>query len=125
MYRYNCDICQETIILGENMTAALPVTDLTTTWVGIASLAVFVISYYFIATEDKYMINKAKPALFGGTFIFILIGIYYSMNGLNLEALHNEVNHLILEIAGIFFLIGLGVYIYSFFVDNDSAKASA
>ncbi|MCK5696900.1 MAG: cbb3-type cytochrome c oxidase subunit I [Gammaproteobacteria bacterium] len=29
------------------------------------------------------------------------------------------------EIAGIFFLIGLGVYIYSFFVDNDSAKASA
>lgn len=104
MYRYLCQAENE-FTLGENMTAALPVTDLTTTWVGIASLAIFVVSYYFIAAEDKYMINKAKPALFGGTFIFILIGIYYSMNGLNLEALHNEVNHLILEIAGIFFFL--------------------
>jgi len=80
-------------------------TDLTTTWVGIASLIIFVVSYYFIATEDKYQINKAKPALFGGTLIFILIGIYYAMNGLNIEALHNEVHHLIIEIAGIFFFL--------------------
>lgn len=85
--------------------AALPITDLTTTWVGISSLVVFVASYYFIATEDRYMINKAKPALFGGTFIFILIGIYYAINGLSIDALHNEVNHLIVEIAGIFFFL--------------------
>ena len=45
MYRYLFQDENE-LILGENMTAALPVTDLTTTWVGIASLAVFVISYY-------------------------------------------------------------------------------
>ena len=56
--------------------------DLTTTWVGIAVLAIFVIGYYFIATEEKYEINKAKPALFIGTFSFMLIGIFYTLNGM-------------------------------------------
>ncbi|MEA3455869.1 MAG: sodium:proton antiporter NhaD [Campylobacterota bacterium] len=78
---------------------------LTWTWVGIASLAVFVIGYYFIATEEKYEINKAKPALFIGTFMFMLIGIYYAINGLNVDPLHDEMELLILEIAQIFFFL--------------------
>ncbi|MEN8727637.1 MAG: sodium:proton antiporter, partial [Sulfurovum sp.] len=49
------------------MTTEILHTDLTTTWVGIASLVIFVVGYYFIAAEDKYHINKAKPALFAGT----------------------------------------------------------
>ena len=79
--------------------------NLATTWVGWLSLAVFVIAYYFIATEDKYEVNKAKPALFAGTFMFMLIGIYYALNGLNPDPLHDELEHLILEIAEIFFFL--------------------
>jgi Na+/H+ antiporter NhaD/arsenite permease-like protein len=79
--------------------------DLTTTWVGIASLIIFVIGYYFIAAEDKYHINKAKPALFAGTLIFVLIGLYYAMNGLDGSHLHHEIEILIFEIAGIFFFL--------------------
>ena len=79
--------------------------DLTTTWVGILSLVIFVVGYYFIATEDKYHINKAKPALLAGTGIFMLIGLYYSLNGLDGHALETEVEHLIVEIAGIFFFL--------------------
>ena len=75
------------------------------TWVGIAALAVFVIAYYFIATEEKYEINKAKPALFAGTFMFMLIGIYYALNGMNVDPLHHEMKVLILEIAEIFFFL--------------------
>jgi len=78
---------------------------LATTWVGWASLAIFIIGYYFIATEDKYRINKAKPALLAGTGIFMLIGLYFSMNGLDGKILEHEVNHLIVEIAGIFFFL--------------------
>ena len=78
---------------------------LVSTWVGILSLIIFVIGYFFIATEDKYHINKAKPALFIGTLIFILIGFYVSVNGLDVDSLHYEVNHLIIEIAGIFFFL--------------------
>ena len=80
---------------------------LTTTWVGILSLIVFVVGYYFIATEDKYHVNKAKPALFAGTGIFMLIGVYVALTGDHKmgEHLHLEINHLIVEIAGIFFFL--------------------
>jgi len=80
---------------------------LTTTWVGILSLIVFVVGYYFIATEDKYHINKAKPALFAGVGIFMLIGVYVAMSGDQAmgDHLHYEINHLIVEIAGIFFFL--------------------
>jgi len=79
--------------------------DLTMTWVGILSLIIFIVGYYFIATEDKYHINKAKPALLTGTLIFMLIGVYYAMNGLDGKHLHHEIEILIMEIAGIFFFL--------------------
>jgi len=79
--------------------------NLATTWVGWLGLAVFVVAYYFIATEDQYEINKAKPALFAGTFMFMLIGIYFAINGLDPEPIHTELEHLILEIAEIFFFL--------------------
>ena len=80
---------------------------LTTTWVGILSLIVFLVGYYFIATEDKYHVNKAKPALFAGTGIFMLIGLYIAITGDQHmgDHLHNEINHLIVEISGIFFFL--------------------
>jgi len=89
---------------GETMHEQL---HLTTTWVGILSFIVFVVGYYFIATEDKYHINKAKPALLAGTGIFMLIGLYIAITGDKAmgEHLHYEINHLIVEIAGIFFFL--------------------
>ena len=78
---------------------------LVTTWVGVASLIIFVVGYYVIAAEEVYHINKAKPALFIGTFIFMLLGLYYFVNGLDPEPLHHEVKLLILEIAEIFFFL--------------------
>ena len=78
---------------------------LTTTFVGIFSLVVFVLGYYVIAAEEKFHINKAIPALFIGTFIFMMIGVYYWINGMDKEPLALEVDHLILEIAEIFFFL--------------------
>ncbi|MDY0233216.1 MAG: sodium:proton antiporter NhaD, partial [Sulfurimonas sp.] len=68
-------------------------------------LAIFIIGYYFIAAEEKYHINKAKPALFTGTFMFMLLGGYYAANGLDFSAFDVEIAHLILEIAEIFFFL--------------------
>jgi len=79
--------------------------DLTFTWVGIAALAIFVIGYYFVAMEEKYHIDKAKPALFIGTFMFMLIAFYYAINGLDMDLVHTQAQHLILEIAEIFFFL--------------------
>lgn len=79
--------------------------DLATEPFGWLLLAIFVIGYYFIAAEEKYHINKAKPALFTGTFMFMLLGAYYAYNGLDFRAFDTEIAHLILEIAEIFFFL--------------------
>lgn len=73
--------------------------------IGWILLAIFVIGYYFIAAEEKYEINKAKPALFIGTFMFILIGGYYALIGHPMQVLDTTIEHLILEIAEIFFFL--------------------
>ena len=56
---------------GKNRTAttteAIP--DITMTWVGFTALFIFLVGYYVVAAEEKYGIDKAKPALFIGTFI--------------------------------------------------------
>ena len=75
------------------------------TWFHWLMLGVFVIGYFFIATEEHYDINKAKPALFTGTSMFMLIGLYFAINGMDLTPLHNEMKGLILEIAEIFFFL--------------------
>lgn len=79
--------------------------NLSGTWVGILCLVIFVVGYYIIAAEEKYRINKAKSALFIGTFIFILIGLYFSINGLDTTSLEHELEKLILEIAEIYFFL--------------------
>ncbi|MEA3373634.1 MAG: sodium:proton antiporter NhaD [Campylobacterota bacterium] len=79
--------------------------DITMTWVGFAALAIFVIGYYFVAMEEKYHIDKAKPALLTGTFLFMLVAFYYAMNDMNMSLVHTQAQHLILEIAEIFFFL--------------------
>ncbi len=79
--------------------------DLTSTWLWISSLIIFVVWYYFIATEEKYHINKAKPAMFIWTLLFMLIWTYYLINGLKFDSLTTELSHLILEIAELYFFL--------------------
>lgn len=79
--------------------------DLILTWVGFVSLFIFIVAYIAIAMEEKIHINKSKPALFAGTLIFLLVGIYQLTNGGVQPSLHEEVNHLIVEIAAIFFFL--------------------
>jgi len=88
---------------GGGEASAIP--DITMTWAGFASLLIFVIGYYFVATEEKYHIDKAKPALLMGTFIFMVIAFYYAINGMDMHLVHTQAQHLILEIAEIFFFL--------------------
>ncbi|MDD2950188.1 MAG: sodium:proton antiporter NhaD, partial [Sulfuricurvum sp.] len=79
--------------------------DLSTHPFGWMLLAIFIAGYYFIAMEDKYHIDKAKPALFIGTFMYILIGGFYAFYGLDFIPFKNEITHLVYEIAEIFFFL--------------------
>ncbi|RLA81490.1 MAG: sodium:proton antiporter [Epsilonproteobacteria bacterium] len=88
---------------GSTEAGAIP--DMTMTWAGMAALVIFVIGYYFVATEEKYEIDKAKPALLMGTFLFMLIAFYYAINGMDMNLVHTQAEHLILEISEIFFFL--------------------
>ncbi len=79
--------------------------NLTSTWLGVAVLLIFIIGYYIIANEEKYHIDKSIPALFIGIFTFLLIAVYYYLNDLNIKLVHNEAESVILEIAEIFFFL--------------------
>ena len=87
------------------MEEALHTVNMTQSLYGWIVFGIFILGYFFIAAEEKYHINKSKPALFIGTFMFVLIGAYYSFNGYNVDVLHTEMGHLILEIAEIFFFL--------------------
>ena len=91
------------LMASEGSTGAIP--DITFTWVGYGALVIFVIAYYFVAMEEKYHIDKSKPALFAGTFIFMLIAFYYALHGMDMNLVHTQAQHLILEIAEIFFFL--------------------
>ena len=97
--------------------------NLTTTWVGIASLIIFVVGYFFIATEENFHIDKAKPAIFIGTFMFLLIGFYMLANGLDVHSLQNEVNHLILEISQIVFFLMVAMTYIEALIERDVFNA--
>ena len=97
--------------------------NLTTTWVGIASLIIFAVGYFFIATEENFHIDKAKPAIFIGTFMFLLIGFYMLANGLDVHSLQNEVNHLILEISQIVFFLMVAMTYIEALIERDVFNA--
>lgn len=79
--------------------------NLTNTWGGFICLFIFIVSYYFIAREERYHMNKAKPALLAWTSMFIVIGIYFVLNWLDTNLLHAETKKLIVEIAEIYFFL--------------------
>ncbi|MDR0747275.1 MAG: sodium:proton antiporter NhaD [Helicobacteraceae bacterium] len=78
---------------------------LVTSWIGITCIIIFVIGYFFIASEERYHINKAKTALFIGTLMFVLLGIYVAVTSGDTDHLHESVKELIEEIAEIFFFL--------------------
>lgn len=88
-----------------NTTMELDGIDLSTHPFGWMLLLIFFIGYYFIVREDKYHLDKSKPALFIGTFMFILIGGFYAFYGLNFIPFKREIIQLVYEIAEIFFFL--------------------
>ncbi|MEA3433784.1 MAG: sodium:proton antiporter NhaD [Campylobacterota bacterium] len=78
---------------------------MTNTLVGYASILLFIIAYLMISFEEKIEVNKAKPALLAGTLIYVLIAWHYVYYGLDIAPLQENLHHLIVEIASIYFFL--------------------
>ncbi len=78
---------------------------MTNTLAGYASVLLFIIAYLMISYEEKIAINKSKPALFAGTLIYVLIAWHYVFYGLDIAPVKENLHHLIVEIASIYFFL--------------------
>lgn len=72
--------------------------DLTTTWIGITSLIVFVIAYMMVIGEEFLHLRKSKPVIVAAGIIWALIGVAYAMHG-DQHTAGAAIRHNLLEFA--------------------------
>ena len=85
--------------------------DLTKSWVGYTSLAIFVVAYLLVMAEEYTHLRKSKPVLLAAGLIWGIIAYLYASHGLT-HAAEVAVRHNILEYAELFlFLLVAMTYI--------------
>lgn len=85
--------------------------DLTTHWVGYTSIAIFIIAYMLVMTEEFTHLRKSKPVILAAGIIWVLIA--FVMNSYDMPKTAEEaVRHNILEYAELLlFLLAAMTYI--------------
>ncbi len=87
--------------------------DLTTQWTGVAALAVFVLAYVLVITEEYTSLRKSKAVILGAGIIWAMIGYRYAQGGMVHEA-EEAVREFVLEFAELFlFLLTAMTYVNS------------
>ena len=85
--------------------------DLTTSNLGIAALAIFLIAYGFVIAEEFLHLRKSKPMVVAAGIIWALVGIAYAMHG-NTEYAAENLRHNFLEYGELLlFLLAAMTYI--------------
>ncbi len=87
---------------------------LTTTTLGYASLALFVLAYVLVIFEEQTQLRKSKPVMMAAGFIWILLAVTYKQLGIPAEVAHEAIIHNITEYAELMlFLLAAMTYINS------------
>jgi NhaD family Na+/H+ antiporter len=87
--------------------------DLTAQWTGVAAIAVFVLAYVLVITEEYTSLRKSKAVILGAGIIWAMIGYRYAQGGLVHEA-EEAVQKFVLEFAELFlFLLTAMTYVNS------------
>lgn len=81
-----------------------PWIDLTSHWIGYASIAIFVISYILVILEEKIHMRKSKPVMIAAGIIWILIAIVYMNHGFT-HSVEVAIRHNFLEYTELFFFL--------------------
>ena len=90
---------------------ATPTTDLTGTTMGMLALAVFVVAYALIISEEAIRLRKSKPIIVAAGVIWLLVGITFVQQG-DIHSASAAFKHDLLEFAELFlFLLAAMTYI--------------
>jgi NhaD family Na+/H+ antiporter len=85
--------------------------DLTSHWVGYASIVIFVIAYFFVMAEEFLHLRKSKPVILAAGIIWVLVAMVYVANG-DTHTAEAAIRHNILEYGELFlFLLVAMTYI--------------
>ena len=86
--------------------------DLTTSYVGIISLIVFVLAYAVVMAEEFSHLRKSKPVIISAAIIWAIIAFYFSSDKSYAKEIEYALEHNILEFAELFlFLLVAMTYI--------------
>ena len=86
--------------------------NLTTSYVGILSLIIFIIAYAAVMVEEFSHLRKSKPVIISAALIWGIIAFYFSSNKEIGHEIEQALNHNILEFAELFlFLLVAMTYI--------------
>ena len=87
--------------------------DLTAQWTGVAAIAVFVLAYALVISEEYTSLRKSKAVILGAGIIWAMIGYRYAQGGIVHEA-EEAVQEFVLEFAELFlFLLTAMTYVNS------------
>jgi NhaD family Na+/H+ antiporter len=78
--------------------------DLTDSWVGIASVVIFVTAYVFVILEEKIHLRKSKPMLLAAALVWVLIAVAYMQQDIP-GVVEAGIRHNFLEYAELFFFL--------------------
>jgi Na+/H+ antiporter NhaD/arsenite permease-like protein len=78
--------------------------DLTQSWVGIASVVIFVAAYFFVILEEKLHLRKSKPMLLAAALVWVLIALAYARQDMP-GVVEAGIRHNFLEYAELFFFL--------------------
>ena len=86
--------------------------NLTTSYVGILALIIFIIAYLVVMVEEFSHLRKSKPVIISAALIWGIIAFYFSSNKEIGHEIEHALNHNILEFAELFlFLLVAMTYI--------------
>lgn len=85
--------------------------DLTSSWVGITSIIIFVIAYAMVMGEEFLHLRKSKSVIVAAGIIWTLVAVVYAQHG-DQHTVEQAIRHNILEYAELFlFLLAAMTYI--------------
>ncbi len=82
----------------------VPITDLTSSWIGYSVLGIFVIAYIFVILEEKIHLSKSKPVLVAAGLIWIIIAWSQIQSG-HQDWVQEAIHHDFLQYAELFFFL--------------------
>jgi NhaD family Na+/H+ antiporter len=87
--------------------------DLTTSWVGLASLLTFIAAYALVIGEEFTHLRKSKPVILAAGLIWAMIAIVYAQHGYD-HIVEESVREFLIEFAELFlFLLAAMTYVNS------------